>query len=225
MNNNDTSWNDSDSDCEFNEAHMIENVNKSVDAKKNIPNIVNYDLSFLSETFDIDLDIKLNEIELLNKSLHAIKLLKYEIILSNKKNNLQTISSEYMISNTFDKILLWLLKALEHLNTIKNNININININKNINIKNNKNLKLKNKLKITRNSYKFCEFGKKCKFILNNKICFSHHFVYDLVLSDICSVIKHLEQNKKTDYKIIDIIKSIDTIQYVLNHMYDELMN
>lgn len=74
---------------------------------------------------------------------------------------------------------------------------------------------------IQRNSYEFCEFGSKC-FNRESK-CNKKHFVYNYVYCDICELIRYLstELNKNTK----EIFTSINTINYVLNHMFDEISN
>lgn len=77
---------------------------------------------------------------------------------------------------------------------------------------------------ITRNSYKFCEFNHECKFNYTNVDvrCYAQHFVYNLVHDDVVDVLKYMSHNKDA-MDINEIKVSINTITYVLNHMFDEL--
>lgn len=74
----------------------------------------------------------------------------------------------------------------------------------------------KNKLGMSRNSYNFCNRG----FYCSKKFCKSHHFVYNLLYDDISELINYLK-NGGDDSDQIRI--SINTINYVIKHMYDEL--
>jgi hypothetical protein len=80
---------------------------------------------------------------------------------------------------------------------------------------------------IPRSSYKFCDYNFRCEFNYGTKSkgCRYQHFVYDLVNSDMDALKKHLLSCKKCDKSpnITEIIKCINTIAYVLNHMKDEL--
>lgn len=74
---------------------------------------------------------------------------------------------------------------------------------------------------IQRNSYEFCKFGKKC--INKNGKCKKKHIVHNYVLCDLLELIRHLKNEPNVSQK--DILTSINTINYVLNHMQDELSN
>lgn len=78
---------------------------------------------------------------------------------------------------------------------------------------------------LSRNSYKFCEYGYDCKFNYSqDNHCFSQHFVYNLVSSDIYHLLNFIDGVKVYDEESRDEIRiSINTITYVINHMYEEL--
>lgn len=79
---------------------------------------------------------------------------------------------------------------------------------------------------IPRSSYKFCEYGHECQFNYGNKAgCYAQHYVHNLIYSDIISLCQYLEFGYKSGEKINleEIIKSINTISYVMNHMHEEL--
>jgi hypothetical protein len=82
---------------------------------------------------------------------------------------------------------------------------------------------------ISRSSYKFCNFNYDCEFNYNkkkNQGCYAQHYVYNIVQSDIKSVINYLEKNKLKDtLNLKEVKKCIDTISFVINHMYEELKN
>jgi hypothetical protein len=88
---------------------------------------------------------------------------------------------------------------------------------------------------IKRSSYKFCEFNHNCEFNynhLNNKSkqekkknytrgCYAHHFVYGSVYIDLKIIIDYL--NKSSNINNTELIKSLNTLIYVVNHMKEEL--
>lgn len=87
---------------------------------------------------------------------------------------------------------------------------------------------------IGRNSYKFCDYEHRCNFSYGDdtkRHCYSQHFVYPLVLSDINSLIEYIDNTKSEEKQDTntnmsfqrEIITSINTITYVINHMHTEL--
>jgi hypothetical protein len=91
---------------------------------------------------------------------------------------------------------------------------------------------IKNPTHISRTSYKFCEFGCACKFNYNIKeTCYSQHYVFNSASQDISNIIDFMVADYDTitmrqlhnNDDLIEIKTSINTITYVINHMYDEL--
>lgn len=80
---------------------------------------------------------------------------------------------------------------------------------------------------IPRNSYRFCNYGSKCitHYHKKKKCNNGHHFVHNYVKEDIDQIIFHIKNNKQEDIKIKEINISLNTINFVLNHMYDELIS
>lgn len=78
---------------------------------------------------------------------------------------------------------------------------------------------------IPRNSYKFCEFAHECKYYYSKDTrCYSQHFVYNLVGSDITHLLKFINNIKiYNEHTYNEIRISVNTITYVVNHMYGEL--
>jgi hypothetical protein len=83
---------------------------------------------------------------------------------------------------------------------------------------------------IPRSSYKFCNYNFECEFNYNVKKhygCFAQHYVHNLVNADV-DALKLFILNNKANFssKIFDEIKkSVNTISYVISHMYEELKN
>lgn len=165
-------------------------------------------LSCNSEEDNINLNdiLKIN-IEKLNnqckfkKCLSVLKFLKKQI-----SNNLDYLNKN---KTTF----------LNFLNFI---LNINKNFSKLLKLEKIEHNDKKNTL-INRSSYKFCNYGYKCNYNYNHKKysgCLAQHFVYNYVVSDVISLIDYIENNN--NLKHIEIITCLNTITYVMNHMFQE---
>lgn len=95
---------------------------------------------------------------------------------------------------------------------------------------NQKEIKILNKENIQRCSYKFCNFKENCNYNYSKKkhnFCYQDHYVHNMVSHDILILINYIENdnfisiNKNESLK--EILKSINTISYVINHMENEL--
>ena len=81
---------------------------------------------------------------------------------------------------------------------------------------------------IPRSSYKFCEYGNECVFNYDpdsKDKCHSQHFVHNILYADIISLYQYLLIGKTSQVHldINEILKSINTISFVINHMYEEI--
>jgi len=83
---------------------------------------------------------------------------------------------------------------------------------------------------LTRCSYKFCNFKDKCNFYYkNNSKCYQDHFVHNMVCIDIEVLLIFIEKSYTNMDTLIqtkeskDILKSLNTLSYVINHMENEL--
>jgi hypothetical protein len=78
-----------------------------------------------------------------------------------------------------------------------------------------------------RNSYKFCEYGYMCKFTYDNQQkCYAQHFVYNLVHMDLIEALNYITTNYSNNSMCLNELKtSINTITFVINHMYNEMSN
>lgn len=160
-----------------------------------------------------DEQLSIGEIlELDCQKISEIKLLKYQtyVIQQLKKHTNQCKEEE----KTFDikmhiNKLNWLLQTTT---TLARN-------------RNQRDVKLKKKdfsskyNNIQRNSYEFCN-NYRCDFNKSGK-CNRKHLVYNYLKYDINELIQYLLSNDEKCIKEISI--TVNTINYVLNHMYDEL--
>jgi hypothetical protein len=154
-----------------------------------------------NNTKDLDFLNNQNSLKLLDIELNNIKLLS-QYILKNK-------NVDYIF---FKNSLNYLLSISEILrNRIKQ-----------------KEFKFENNLEgIKRSSYKFCKFKDSCKYnyIKKEKICYQDHYVHNMVSNDFKQLLNYIE--KKNDNNIVihdkDILKSINTLSFVISHMENEL--
>ena len=81
---------------------------------------------------------------------------------------------------------------------------------------------------IVRCSYKFCNFKDSCVYNYSKKgnCCYQDHYVHNMVSHDISALMMYLEANNIDNTTIIhnkDILKSINTLCFVIGHMETEL--
>ena len=81
---------------------------------------------------------------------------------------------------------------------------------------------------IARSSYRFCSQGYDCQYhyeLDKYSGCRSQHYVHNIVYADIEALISYLQKVKhgwtKLNYQ--EVITSLNTISFVVNHMYKEL--
>jgi hypothetical protein len=90
------------------------------------------------------------------------------------------------------------------------------------------NISKQNKNNIVRCSYKFCNFKDSCVYNYSKKgnCCYQDHYVHNMVSHDLEALILYVESNNTADDIIIhnkDILKSINTLSFVIGHMEAEL--
>ena len=86
------------------------------------------------------------------------------------------------------------------------------------------------KMSIPRSSYKFCNYNYECEFNYNIKKhggCYAQHYVHNMIWADLLALKEFIVRNKETSFtnekNIIELKKSMNTISYVYNHMFDEI--
>lgn len=82
---------------------------------------------------------------------------------------------------------------------------------------------------IPRCSYKFCNFKEECFYNYSCKtknVCYQDHYVHNMVLADLI-ILKDYINSKFIDNNLVipnkEILKSINTLCFVIEHMYNEL--
>ena len=85
-------------------------------------------------------------------------------------------------------------------------------------------------INIPRCSYKFCNFKDSCIYNYSekkNSICYQDHYVHNMVCADINVLINYIKlKNSNNDeyfYHNKEILKSINTLCFVIGHMENEL--
>nr|QFG74478.1 MAG: hypothetical protein [Megaviridae environmental sample] len=80
---------------------------------------------------------------------------------------------------------------------------------------------------IHRSSYKFCNFKNLCNYnyFKNKACCYQDHYVHNMVMLDINILLDYIKKSDGDDLikKNKDILRSINTLNYVINHMLKEL--
>lgn len=95
---------------------------------------------------------------------------------------------------------------------------------------NQKQIKISNKKNIQRCSYKFCNFKENCNYNYSkkkNNYCYQDHYVHNMVSHDLLILIYYIEddsfENINKNESLKEILKSINTLSFVINHMDSEL--
>jgi hypothetical protein len=82
---------------------------------------------------------------------------------------------------------------------------------------------------ISRCSYKFCNYRDTCVYnynIKNKSQCYQDHFVHRMVSADLNILIDYIKLKNPDETSILpnkEILKSINTLSFVINHMESEL--
>jgi hypothetical protein len=82
---------------------------------------------------------------------------------------------------------------------------------------------------ISRCSYKFCNYKDTCVYNYNTKNksqCYQDHYVHRMVSADLLVLIDYITGKYTDEIQIIpnkEILKSINTLSFVINHMENEL--
>ena len=83
--------------------------------------------------------------------------------------------------------------------------------------------------KIVRSSYKFCNYKHSCSYNYEKgkKGCYADHYPHHMVYADCDAILyclsKYYEEEQEINNK--EIIRCINTISFVIKHMYEELNN
>lgn len=146
-----------------------------------------------------------NSLKILQKELEIIKLLTKYSLQNNQLN--------------YD----FFMNSLKLLFSLSETLRIRIG-QKEINIEK----KLVGDDNISRCSYKFCSFKDSCNYNYNKSknLCYQDHYVHNMVSADLKVLLDFIEQ-KYGKIKVVshnkEILKTINTLSFVINHMESEL--
>ncbi len=197
-----------------------DNINKISNSNENI---------FENKIIQIESEYqnKLQEIKLLYENREEINNLK-------KKSSLIILQKELDIIKLFTKYTLQ-NKTLDY-DYFINCLNILLELSETLRIRlgqkeinNDKIIQQNDESVIPRCSYKFCSYQDNCIYNYNLKsksVCYQDHYVHNMVSYDLRILLNYIK-NKYSDTKVIlhnkEILKSINTISYVISHMELEL--
>tara|TARA_B110000879_G_C11127780_1_gene494638 strand:- start:400 stop:1095 length:696 start_codon:yes stop_codon:yes gene_type:complete len=171
------------------------------------------------DTLKIKEEVFLKELE----ELKEMTLSKINIEHYKSKNSLQLLEAQKNIILTLNRYCLKLNKI--DFNFIINSLNYILEIS-NILKKRTKqtDIVLVAKDTIQRCSYKFCKFKENCTYNYSHRknVCYQDHYVHNMVICDLNQIINFISKNSDT-LQLNDFSKSINTISFVINHMYKEL--
>ena len=203
-------------DWDINDDYNIEIINAEIDGLEKYKKI-NINLSInnsINETKKASEKIEINTEEIIKlkyNNYNPLEILSLQIkIISYLLNYYKMCKLDDL--NIYIKYLSWIHETSEHLcNSITQPVN-----------KNKTNL-------LMRSSYKFC--NKKCDcqsqygFLFNKKPrnCINDHYVHNKIVSDIDNLLNYIKNSTNNSTLDIELRKGLETINYVINHMYQEL--
>ena len=203
-------------DWDINDDYNIEIINAEIDGLEKYKKI-NINLSInnsINETKKASEKIEINTEEIIKlkyNNHNPLEILSLQIKIISYLLNYYKICKLDDI-NIYIKYLSWIYETSEYLcNSITQPVN-----------KNKTNL-------LMRSSYKFC--NKKCDcqsqygFLFNKKArnCINDHYVHNKIVSDIDNLLNYIKNSTNNTTLDIEIRKGLETLNYVINHMYQEL--
>jgi hypothetical protein len=205
----------------------------------NLPKINEYVNKLSNKTEDKTIEIKINQIE----KEYQNKLIEIEE-LCKKPNEIINLKSKYsliILQKELDIIRLITKYTLQNKNInydfIMNCLHILLELSETLRIRleqkefNHDKLQVSAEHTISRCSYKFCCYQDNCSYNYNLKIknlCYQDHYVHNMVSADLKILINYIK-TKYSNTKIIlynkEILKTINTLSFVIDHMEKELKN
>lgn len=171
--------------------------------------------------------LKLKEVEFQKKlsNLKKMSLIEFDYNSYNSKNSLSLLESQKDIIVTLNKYCLKLHQIDFDfiINTLNYLLQISLILKKRLK---QKDIVLVAKDNIQRCSYKFCKFKENCTYNYSHKknVCYQDHYVHNMVICDLKQIISFIQKNKNNkSLQLNDFSKSINTISFVINHMFKEL--
>ena len=205
-----------------NQTRLKDYINKL--SNKNDDNIIETKINQIEK----DYQNKLIEIEGLCKNPNEIITLKSKLslVILQKELDIIRLITKYTLQN----------KNINY-DFIMNCLNILLELSETLRIRigqkdfNHDKIQVISENTISRCSYKFCSYQDNCSFNYNFKIknlCYQDHFVHNMVSADLRILIDYIK-TKYGETKIVlhnkEILKTINTLSFVIDHMEKELRN
>jgi hypothetical protein len=196
------------------------NIFKNSNLKSN-EDLIENKLNQIESEYENNL-IELNNICADNDYLNEIKNKNSLVILQKELEIIKLLTKYALQNNQLDYVFFHKsLKLLHELSEI-----LRIRLNQKEIIHENKILTPTN---LPRCSYKFCNFKDACSYNYNTAStnqCYQDHYVHRMVSADLGILIEYIEAKFKDPKFIIhnkEILKTINTLSFVINHMENEL--
>ncbi len=198
--------------------NLIKNSKNHNTKEDDIAQDINIDINNIN--FSLDNEKILNEIdEILKinnfKKITSLELLKKQDLLSSYLS--KSIQNTDINLNFLKNILGWLIITSKELNS---RIGLKLYLHSDSLIKSDK---------VIRSSYKFCNFKHNCSYNYDSKKkgCYADHYVHNMVYADVSALLKCIDlfHSDKDVIQNKEIVKCINTISFVIKHMYEELHN
>ena len=202
-------------------------------------NINEFIIKFNSKFNDKNIENKINQIEkeyqdklnnieeLCNNPDEVINIkLKNSLIILQKELEIIKLLTKYTLQNknlNYNFFILCLNILLDFSETLR----IRLNQKELVHETKNQN----NDIYISRCSYKFCSYQDNCSYNYNIKsknLCYQDHYVHNMVSSDLKILINYINLKYNKDNILNhnkEILKTINTLSYVIGHMETELKN
>jgi len=193
----------------------------------------NYDIkehiSSEEEEKDIDInsiDFSLNNEKILNEVNKILKLDKYDNLTSLEILKKQDIISSY-ISKSFQNNIINKIFFIDCISFLKKTSEFLANLISQTISSHNYNFIKKDK--VIRSSYKFCNYKHNCSYNYDKKKkgCYADHYPHNMIYADCDALLECVKLFYENEDEIHnkEIVRCINTISYVIRHMFDELNN
>jgi len=175
---------------------------------------------------------KLKDLELLSVNTKEIEILKQKqsLIILQKELDIIKLLTKYTLQN---KNLNWVffVNCLNMLLSLSETLRIRIGQKEINHEKMNNSTNETNQTEIntiTRCSYKFCSYQDGCSYNYNLKtknLCYQDHYVHNMVSADLRILLNYIKkyENEKIISHNKEILKTINTLSFVIGHMENEL--
>ena len=219
---------------EENELSWNNKYRLNIELKDNLNNYINIFQTKIIEknmgnkidNIEKDYQNRLNNLEKLCENQDEIKNIKSKnsLVILQKELDIIKLLTKYTLQN---KILNYnfFIACLKILLDLSETLRLRLN---------QKELVNDNKINnyISRCSYKFCSYQDNCSFNYNTNyklksVCYQDHYVHNMVSSDLKILINYIDSIYVDNVLIHnkEILKTINTLSYVISHMETELKN